>query len=56
MPGTACWREKCPLCKGAGKIQVWDKKAKTVSPSVDCSCCDGKGYILVKKIILRRKV
>jgi len=56
MAGTCCWMEKCPACKGDGKIQTWDKKAKKINPSEDCPCCEGRGYIMVKKSIIRKKV
>ena len=54
MPGTANWREKCPVCKGQGKIQVWDKKSKKISYQ-PCPACNGSGNIIISKKILRRK-
>lgn len=57
MPGSATWREKCPACKGYGKLQIFDKKKKEVSSAtIDCPCCEGRGYLLIKKVMLRKKV
>ena len=55
MAGYAVWMEKCMVCNGKGKLQTWDKKAKKVSPSEDCPACEGRGYIMVRKSISRKK-
>ena len=56
MAGTCCWMEKCTICSGKGKIQTWDKKAKKLSNSETCPGCEGRGYIMIRKSILRKKV
>jgi hypothetical protein len=56
MLGITTWVETCPMCDGKSKIQVWDKKGKTILPSCDCPTCEGKGKILIRKHLLRKKV
>ena len=55
MSGAAIWNEKCPVCNGECMIQTWDKKLKKVNPSDVCPACEGKGNILIKKHIGRKK-
>ena len=56
MAGSATWREKCPSCQNTGKIRIFDKITKDVSSAtIDCPCCDGRGFIFIKKLILRKK-
>ena len=55
MGGTATWTEKCPICKGEGKLVPYDSKTKTVSLPINCIVCDGHGAIMVRKSMKRRK-
>jgi hypothetical protein len=56
MAGTACWKEKCPMCSGKSKLTIWDKKEKKISSDESCPACDGRGYLFIKRFIDRKKV
>jgi hypothetical protein len=54
MSGSATWIDICPICKGLMKLDILDKKAKKLFPSVDCPVCVGKGNIMVKHVVGRK--
>jgi len=52
--GKAIWTETCFVCNGHGRISTWDKKTKKANPDEGCPGCDGKGYVMMSRYILKK--
>lgn len=54
--GAVYYNTKCPICKGMGKLQIWDKKTNKLIESDICPVCEGKGNLNIKQNLLRKKI